>query len=277
MYQQLSGRLGNQLFQWAYSHCLYDKYSIRTQLFYDKSHNGKNHLSILERNCSHCYEIKKMNSLGLLLKSIDRFASNRKIQELIYKFRIYRTYNSYEFPRLEFQKPFLISGFYINSSVVMKNEEILFSEIMSTIIGLLDKKLIENKYQVFHLRRGDYLMSASDYGCLSLKYYERERKNDMDVYLTTDEENISKEIIDVLKPTKIFTPKNSNAWDALALMAFSENLVMANSTLSWWGGFLASKLGAVVIAPSPFYKNISVEEDAKLKNSRFIYREAIFD
>ena len=45
------------------------------------------------------------------------------------------------------------------------------------------------------------------------------------------------------------------------MMALAESLVLANSTLSWWGGFLASNKGKTVYSPSPFYKDDSKNDD----------------
>jgi hypothetical protein len=49
-------------------------------------------------------------------------------------------------------------------------------------------------------------------------------------------------------------------------MASSSHVILSNSTLAWWGGFIASKRGASVIIPRPFY--IDTEE----LNSVFEFR-----
>jgi hypothetical protein len=45
------------------------------------------------------------------------------------------------------------------------------------------------------------------------------------------------------------------------MMGMAESLVLANSTLSWWGGFLASNRGKIVYSPSPFYKDEFKNDD----------------
>jgi hypothetical protein len=54
---------------------------------------------------------------------------------------------------------------------------------------------------------------------------------------------------------------------------------MANSTLSWWGGFLASRRGSLVISPNPFYSTLDEKTNDllqakyfKLSNSEFLNR-----
>jgi hypothetical protein len=46
-----------------------------------------------------------------------------------------------------------------------------------------------------------------------------------------------------------------NVYQALAVMGRSSRLFTANSTLSWWGGFLAEGQGGNVVIPNPFFKN----------------------
>ena len=75
-------------------------------------------------------------------------------------------------------------------------------------------------------------------------------------------------MIEDLKPDLVFSSKNSTAWQAIKMMAMADSLVLANSTLSWWGGFLASNRGKIVYSPSPFYKD-DFKNDELLQYKKF--------
>jgi hypothetical protein len=65
------------------------------------------------------------------------------------------------------------------------------------------------------------------------------------------------DVIASIDPEIVLGPSESNAWQVLRIMAQAEHVVLSNSTLSWWGGFLAAKKGGKVIQPQPFYKEVS--------------------
>jgi hypothetical protein len=110
--------------------------------------------------------------------------------------------------------------------------------------------------------------SATSHGLIGANHYKEFVRNDLPLIIGTDDLKSSESIIQELRPNLVFSPKNSTAWQALKMMALSESLVLANSTLSWWGGFLASNRGKVVFSPSPFYKN-DLKSDELIQYKRF--------
>jgi hypothetical protein len=73
----------------------------------------------------------------------------------------------------------------------------------------------------------------------------------------------------------VFSPSNSSAWQTLRMMSMAESLVLANSTLSWWGGFLASNKGNAVLSPNPFYKN-DLQSNEVLQYKKFVKVDSKF-
>lgn len=109
-----------------------------------------------------------------------------------------------------------------------------------------------------HIRRGDYLQSAAFCGICDLGYYRQaisEIIKDGEKYtfyifsndMAWCEANIKplvgdNEIVMVTENTG-----NDSCWD-MFLMSHCKNLIIANSSFSWWGAFL-NKRGGKVIAP----------------------------
>ena len=273
MLQQLSGRLGNQLFQWGFAHRLANHYGAKVKLFMDSSHangfTGDDLFSNLPV-CEHIQGATRKDILGFGIKSLDKALtlSSTITTQFEIKFGLLRTKNSYVIPELPKVKPNLITGFYINSTNIEIVEDLILPELQSLVESINPPENLPERYQYIHIRRGDYLTSATSHGLIGANHYRKFVQKDLPLIIGTDDLNSSESIIQELRPAFVFSPSNSNAWQALKMMAMSESLVLANSTLSWWGGFLASNRGKVVLSPSPFYKN-DLKSDERIQYKRF--------
>lgn len=267
MIQQLSGRLGNQLFQWAFAHVMAVHYGSRVQLFMDSAHanpvRGDDVYSHI-KPCEHTEIIGHKNLTGLLIKNLDRAFTVSKSLTLSVegRFKMIRTRNSYIIPILPNTQPTIITGFFINSKSVEAIENFAFRELESQIEQIEIPLRLPKRYQFMHIRRGDYATSSTTYGLLGEAYYAKNRDFDLPLIIGTDDVNGAASFIRELKADYVFSPSNSSAWQTLRIMAMAESLVLANSTLSWWGGFLASNRGNSVFSPTPFYKDDLHNNDA---------------
>jgi len=143
-------------------------------------------------------------------------------------------------------------------------ERHLFREL-SAQLNSVSKLVSQNDlFQVLHVRRGDYLSIAQTHGLLSPRYYEKNLDEKMYRILVTDDLSGAQDVISVVNPDQVFHPGNSSAWQTLALMAEAKRLILANSTLSWWGAFLANQNNAEVLFPEPFYKGLPPQLHEKL-------------
>jgi hypothetical protein len=258
MYYQVSGRLGNQLFQWAFTHLLESKYKDKPKFFVDKYHHRLLHLNpeaIEFPNCIHHQGVRTLNSAGLFLKVLDRYNKNRKGAKILDSCRVFRTLDSFTVPVLPKKKPLLVTGFCINRSIVEEFEEIIFSELIEHLSWVPTFPTLPDLYQVIHVRRGDFVTSDTGYGLISAEFYKLNLDSNLPIVLCTDSIEDCQLIIDEFHPTVILSPHNSTPWQAIKTMASSSHIILSNSTLAWWGGFIASKSGASVVIPRPFYIN----------------------
>lgn len=120
------------------------------------------------------------------------------------------------------------------------------------------KKINESETVGMHIRRGDYLYIPEFQGLCDLDYYQRAIKeiqvtNRKITYLIfSNDIKWCKENISPLvgKNEIIFVTENkgiNSCWD-MFLMSQCDNLVIANSSFSWWGAFL-NKRAKKIIAP----------------------------
>lgn len=273
MIQQLSGRLGNQLFQWGFAHRLARHYGIEIELFMDSTHaNGFGGDDLFSNSiaCDHVRGTSRKDIVGFGIKCLDKASTLNPnfITKLEQKFRLLRTKNSYLIPNLPEKEPKLVTGFYINSRNIEEVEDLLLPELQKLIRNVDIPEKLPKKFQYIHIRRGDYVTSATSHGLISTEHYKKLVERELPLVIGTDDVESSKSIIDELAPTIVYSPSNSNAWQALKMMSMAELLILANSTLSWWGGFLASNNRKTVLSPSPFYKD-DLESEELLQYKKF--------
>ena len=283
---QLSGRLGNQLFQLAFAHELSRLFSERVQLFYDDIHhaNAEKYDLIAENfSCCHVSSPYKNNFLGQFIRFLDKLNKmlrGVKIQAALSHLGIFRQLDSHNFNLMLHRKPWLVTGFYINKDFVSKNENTLIAElgpILKSNLAKMEKLneiLVLGDYQLMHVRRGDYVDNPDIYGLLTVGYYEKLREK-LPLVLLVENLTDCEDFRDALKPSVILTKTDADAWQALAVMQRAKNLVMSNSTFAWWGGVLAANNGATVTMPAPFYKSSS-HSDQYLNYDLFLIEESVF-
>ena len=273
MIQQLSGRLGNQLFQWAFAHKLAINYSSKVTLFLDSSHangfKGDDLYSHLEK-CDHLEAIARKDLAGFAIKGLDKVSTLNTPLRLVIekKLKLLRTTDSYLIPTLPIKRPNLVTGFFINSRNVEEVEEVIYPEIAKILDQIEIPRNLPEKYQYIHIRRGDYVTTDFTYGLIGASHHKRFLSKELPLVIGTDDVNSATSVIADLNPDFVFSSSDSTAWQALKMMAMADSLVLANSTLSWWGGFLASNRGKIVYSPSPFYKD-DYKNDEVLQYKKF--------
>ena len=108
-----------------------------------------------------------------------------------------------------------------------------------------------------HVRRGDYA-KVSEFGLLGPAYYEpaiqrlRDEGIDGPIWLFSDEPDIARTALGrYASEAEAITSPDGPATEMLA-MSYAAGNVIANSTFSWWGAWMAAK-GTPVVAPDPWF------------------------
>lgn len=117
-----------------------------------------------------------------------------------------------------------------------------------------------------HIRRGDYLKgnNATVYGNIcTLDYYKRaleyitRQTDDPTFYVFSDD-------LDYVRQHLVFPTSNvvyvdwnrrQDSWQDLFLMSRCHHNILANSSFSWWGGWLNAYPDKIVIAPAKWLHN----------------------
>jgi hypothetical protein len=167
----------------------------------------------------------------------------------------------------------LFSGYWQDWKIVASADQIFSTELqifLEAHIGL--PAGTESSGQiVIHIRRGDLLLQHNRelYGVVPLSSY-RKVMNELEIsFPNLQLVTLTDSPIEVASEGSrddfglILGPDLCDPWQALKVMKNATVVISANSTLSWWGAFLAVQIGAIVYVPTPWYANFPTEASEK--------------
>jgi len=120
-----------------------------------------------------------------------------------------------------------------------------------------------------HIRRGDFVRNADVnkvHGVCSVDYYRRSVKKMTDIlgninlFVFSDEPSWVTEHMDFSVPVTVVDHNSSDmASQDLCLMTYCKHHIIANSSFSWWGAWLAYSADQQVIAPERWFNDPSID------------------
>lgn len=280
---QIMGGLGNQIFCWAGAHELFSKFNKKISLIYIEDANTRRDRPLeLEKiipYCTHDINIKRSRMLGLLFRFIDKF----RLESNPYSRRLLNFLGVYTFQSptstLEFQSssPRIIRSYFQRRDIVDSSWPEIAFEINECIrqVNKTSQFQVEN-HAAIHVRRGDTLNLLKTQGVLSEAYYQKNLYANKQHFICTDEMNLAEKMNEYLNPIRIFTPRDSSAWETLTLLTHNSGLLGSNSTLSWWAAYIRSKTGNFnSILPIP-WNPVDLGYQSALHINGVDYRKAEF-
>jgi hypothetical protein len=269
---QLSGRLGNQLFEIAHGLCRGNYIEGNPEFIWDVY----SYPDGVSRDVSEIpgINIRRDDMCGFLLKTLDKLRSYSTFFEskLSIALKIEREHN-----HRKIDQPKVITGFFQDFKWAEESYSKL-NEILTAMTVHNDNsqhgKEIPSKYQVFHYRGGDYIRHPANFGVLAREYYLRNMDKELPVVVVTDSLEIAKEKFKDIRNIHFIDPSKSSAWEAIYIISRASHVVCSNSTLSWWGAFFAMKSGGIAVLPVPFFAN---KNPVQLYHPEFKQTEAFFD
>jgi hypothetical protein len=143
----------------------------------------------------------------------------------------------------------------INSGISILFNESSFSTAYHNYVRTID---FENDVAV-HIRRGDYLDHTDSIGLLDARYFLNglaALKPRANVYVFSDEKLPFFQFSDQFSFVETTNMLTERPIESLVLMSKFRNIVISNSTFSWWSAILG--LGQKnVVCPFPWFRNMS--------------------
>ena len=293
----VQGRLGNQMFQYAFLRALQEKgYDHEINLCFDfvNAVNGfENGLKDFK-----VVDYKSTNQFGLslsqkIIKKINYsfLRRNRKteIEEQKYEMSKIRLLNNagffwlsqgyYEFKKCKKKNKEAIG--YFESAKYFENIKEKIREEFTPRYDKLEKNqflynLIENSESVcITIRRGDFLskehksrfyVCTEDYFKRGIEYMQKHLKHPR-FFVFSDDVEWCKKNMNFPENTE-FEDGTDPVWEKLRLMYSCKHFIISNSTFSWWAQYLSRNEEKIVVAPSRWRNgecNLGIYQDNWVK------------
>lgn len=263
---KLQAGLGNQLFQYAYGRAL-QIISGKDVYFDDYTYTVDKYRKFLMNNF-------KLDTR--LLKNSPPFKFNPFKKSLMKKYLAKKKYVNVNRPArvfypelMEIEDETYIEGFFASNKYFDKIKDVILKDFqLKTPLNKKNKNVLRQIKSTMsvsiHVRRSDFLADDS-YTVLTQEYYSNgieyisSKYDNIEIFVFSDDIDWS---VENLKFDNIPTHFiNINNWHQavfdLELMKNCKHNILANSTFSWWAGYLNENNDKIVIAPSNYYTSQS--------------------
>lgn len=267
---RLMGGLGNQMFQYAAVRAL--AVSINGEVALDLKTFNEDH----KRNYAlGAFNVSARIALENEIKRISEpRVFNRILNRIFTRKRILPPYQIYEEDltaitplRVPHPGDCYIVGDWQSEVYFQTIRDILLKEfVLKTPLSQPAQsylnKINRGKSIALHVRRGDYIDNASNlaiYAQLDLSYYLkaleyiRSQSGNCRVFVFSDDIEWCKHNLDVIEGVTFIEHSGQSDFEELFLMSCCSHNIIANSSFSWWGGWLNKNPEKIVIAPKVWF------------------------
>ena len=273
---KLMGGLGNQMFQYAFGKAL--SLRIKKELKFD--------LSFYNNNKDRQFELNnfKIFNQEVSKNEIDKIVKSKPLIYKKIKYKIFhKTFPYYFFPII-IEKQFnydpnilkiagnnlYVEGYWQTEKYFKDYREELETDFRlknennSDFLKLKDKILASNSISI-HIRRGDYVNNPvfkRNYGTCSNSYYKtaveyiNNHIDNIDIFVFSNDMLWAKKNLGLPYHVNYIDCNYSlKSCEELKLMSFCKHQIIANSSFSWWAGWLNNNPEKIVISPKIWFTN----------------------
>jgi len=254
------GRLGNQMFQYAslrgISHNIGKDFCFPIYEQFQDDGLG----NLVKTELFDCFKMSSVSS-----ENIGHLNTENYLQEKFHHFDE-DIYNNCP-DNVSLYGYFQTEKYFNNVKDLIKTDFIFKDEILEPCTEAFST-LETNNVISLHIRRGDYLRITENHPVCELEYY----KKALQTFENYDKVIIFSDDIEWCKKQSLFDDnvfmisESKNSYVDLCLMTMCSGHVIANSSFSWWGAWLAES--QQVIAPNDWFG-----PDLSYKNIKDIYLE----
>lgn len=269
---EISGGLGNQLFQYAFGRTLALRNKCELKLDISSFENYEWHeFSLNPFNIKQDIATKteRENLLGINLSVCKRI--KRKLFKNQQSFIIENSL-LFDAKYLEVKEPAYLKGYWQSEKYFsqFKNEirNDLIIHVKPTIDNqnILDQIISCNSISL-HIRRGNFVNDESvnkRHGTISLNYYKNaikiiNSKVSDPVYFIFSDDLLWVKTNFKISEKLVFVDINDakNDFQDLRLISNCKHHILANSTFSWWGAWLNTSPNKIVISPKSWFNDVT--------------------
>jgi hypothetical protein len=272
------GGLGNQMFQYALAIAM-DASGIPTKIsvndyLLNRHYQGFELLKAFNVPIpiGDRLRVFAMNRVRPMLLDLDIPYAQDLIRRIFTKSRnVYREAQEYSYDEKVFEQEsaFLVGAWqsisYFESQHLLIKEVFNFNKPKDIVNLSIASEIRKNNSVAVHIRRGDFTnpeLAESRMVIDSLSYYREALKliyesvDNPIFYIFSDDIKWAKENFKGSKFIFLSHNKGTNSYLDMYLMTLCKHFIIANSSFSWWGAWLAENKQKKVIMPLPWVKNL---------------------
>lgn len=281
IYLPLQGRIGNQLFQYAFARKLQLEIPNNPTIIMDDSDiircNWENsltyynlpnveyiHESILEKRfvMSKQYFLRKIYRVLTRNKDyMDKFKIEQKLTPFLNKNGLFFCENGYIEHHLNINKPIYIEGYFqspkyfdnIKKDLLTLFDGEQFSEY-DTYPGI--QKLRERNSVCISVKV-EHNVGSSMYDVCSMEYWKEaiqyiieNVENPLFFICSDNVDYVLEHLIDASKYDYVVQDRSKPVYVSLAVMSECKHFIIGNTTFGWWAQYLSKSTNKIVVAPS---------------------------
>jgi hypothetical protein len=276
----LNGGLGNQLFQYATGRALALRLGCELLLYTSRLHDRASNVTPRQFELDH-FRVKARVATAADVRLMPWL---HRVPAVSHWFSPWRTYVERglgynaafaELPDQTYLVGYWQSVRYFASVAGQIAAELSAARPLSPASEAVAGVISQGLSVALHVRRGDYVSlasAASRHGALDLPYYEaalqrvRGQVEGARYFVFSDDIDWCRENLPLGAAEAVYVGHNTgpDAWQDLLLMASCRHHIIANSSFSWWGAWLADQLhgesGHAVIAPARWFAGQPCED-----------------
>jgi hypothetical protein len=262
----VEGGLGNQMFQYAL-YLSFISRGIKAKLDISRFntctlHNGYELEKVFNVQPSYCTvtERRVIKSLSKLLHVI----TNRPYkEEPTWQWIYHKEVHAITFG---FLKGYWQSEKYFLAAAGEVRKKLRFPVLQDERSKEVLSKMLSSNSVSLHIRRGDYLQG--DRNCsLNPEYYHtaiatiNQQVSNPYYFICSDDIEWARNTIDVQQAEFVDWNRGDRSYVDMQLMSSCKHNIIANSSFSWWGAWLNSHAGKLVIAPKKWLPALQADSD----------------
>ena len=235
------GQLGNQMFQYATVIGVADKTGTSFCI--------PNHDEVMVDNLGNKLRIELFDAFNIKPERTGFIVTDRNYQEQDFHFDddIFDVKDEHDVNLVGF---FQTEKYFKHVEERIRNEFTFKEDIVEDCSDILE--MFDNPVAL-HIRRGDYLRNSGNHHNLTDDYYRnalKEFDEDRQVIIFTDDPEwaLSNPLFD---SDRFIVSEGTGPYHDLYLMSHCSDFIIANSTFSWWGAWLANC--GKVVAPKTWF------------------------
>lgn len=269
---QCTGGLGNQMFQYAFYRKLQlDDKIVALDISGFKDYNLHNGFE-LER----VFGLSIITADNILIDKIKKSAYSSCILSKIYRklkllncYIVQREFNYQpKYGIISNNRTSYLEGYWQSEKYFEKYAHVIHSDFRFPDLDITNQlfalQIQKTQSVSVHIRMGDYVNHPLHGEICTIEYYQsaieqiRLKIENPVFFIFSNDTEWCKQNLDISNAVYVTGNVDKNSYRDMQLMSMCKHNIIANSSFSWWGAWLNNNSNKVVIAPSKWFNDESI-------------------